>query len=276
MGYHILSEPTVATLCGTSVAHERRNRRRERPGSRKRRTLSRKGGLQFEYDDGLSVARDKSLLLPSDYPKPSPLLRQNFDQSWRRWKAREAEEEAEAKEAEAKTQDIVREQHRLFGGEVDDDELRVLGILYESYECVPLDSLDSTLVQDSSPELSLPTLRTRSPSQSRRASLRNSLPLSLSLSCLSNDLDIVRLMTSESSSLSHNMTTQNRGTSPLFSPQSLPPVLTDTERPNISSPSSSIIHNNEEFLDSTWSVINSEPSTPISEGETWIILGDDS
>tara|TARA_R110002060_G_scaffold3689_3_gene5696 strand:- start:458 stop:721 length:264 start_codon:yes stop_codon:yes gene_type:complete len=39
-------------------------------------------------------ARDTEVHLPSDIARPSPLLRQNFDQNWQRWKARQAEEKA--------------------------------------------------------------------------------------------------------------------------------------------------------------------------------------
>ena len=56
--------------------------------------------------------------LPSDKTRPSPLFRQNFDQSWQRWKARQAEEKALA---EMDKLQLEQEQLRLFGGDVDDD-----------------------------------------------------------------------------------------------------------------------------------------------------------
>jgi hypothetical protein len=68
--------------------------------------------------EGLEYARDINVPLPSDKTRPSPLLRQNFDQSWQRWKAREAEEQALA---EMEKMQLEQEQQRLFGGEVDDD-----------------------------------------------------------------------------------------------------------------------------------------------------------
>jgi hypothetical protein len=63
-------------------------------------------------------ALDTSVPLPSDKTKPSPLLRQNFDQSWQRWKARQAEER---ELAEMDKLQLEQEQQRLFGGDVDDD-----------------------------------------------------------------------------------------------------------------------------------------------------------
>ena len=99
----------------TTTPHHRQNRRRERPGSRTRRTITRKSNVQFDCVDGLLDARDTSVSLSSDRTRPSPLLRQNFDQSWQRWKAREAEERVAAE------MDKMLEQQRLFGGEVDDD-----------------------------------------------------------------------------------------------------------------------------------------------------------
>ncbi|KAL3419356.1 hypothetical protein PVAG01_09578 [Phlyctema vagabunda] len=110
--------------------HHRQNRRRERPGSRTRRTLSRRSAVQHAYDEGIAEARDLSLYLPSDKSKPSPLLRLNFDQSWQRWKLREAEEMALA---ELDRLHRERERCRLFGGEVDELDVSLcepmLGVL---------------------------------------------------------------------------------------------------------------------------------------------------
>jgi hypothetical protein len=99
----------------TNVSYHRPNRRRERPGSRARRTLtlSRKANSHFDCAEGLHDALDTSVALPSDKPCPSPLLRQNFDQSWQRWKARQVEEREEDK--------ALQEQLRLFGGDLDED-----------------------------------------------------------------------------------------------------------------------------------------------------------
>ncbi|PQE12961.1 hypothetical protein CJF30_00002847 [Rutstroemia sp. NJR-2017a BBW] len=88
--------------------HHRKNRRRERPGSRARRSLSRKESLQSEVSEGLLEARDATLRLPSNRSRPSPVLRQNWEQSAARWRAREMEE---------KIAEMVREQRRMFGGE---------------------------------------------------------------------------------------------------------------------------------------------------------------
>lgn len=101
-----------------AVPHHRQNRRRERPGSRTRRTISRKFNIRDECEQGILDARDTSIPLPSDKAKPSPLLRQNFDQSWQRWKARQAEEEAQAENDKLQ---LEQERVLLFGGEVDDD-----------------------------------------------------------------------------------------------------------------------------------------------------------
>ena len=105
-----------------ATPHHRQNRRRERPGSRTRRTISRKSIVQSNIRDdceqGILDARDSTVPLPSDKAKPSPLLRQNFDQSWKRWKVRQAEEAAQA---ELSKLQLEQERVLLFGGEVDDD-----------------------------------------------------------------------------------------------------------------------------------------------------------
>lgn len=102
----------------TNALHHRRNRRRGRPGSRTRRTIARKSIIQYDYSEDIVDAHDTSVFLPSDRPNPSPLFRQNFDQSWQRWKARQAEEKALE---EMDRMQIEQEQKRLFGGDVDDD-----------------------------------------------------------------------------------------------------------------------------------------------------------
>lgn len=99
--------------------HPKRNRRRERPGSRTRRTHYRKEGLHVDFAEDVDLALSSSKLPPFDYTKPSPLRRQTFDQSWQRWKAREAEEKAAVVQKE--NHELLAEQHRLFGGEVNDD-----------------------------------------------------------------------------------------------------------------------------------------------------------
>jgi hypothetical protein len=116
-----IQESAIMTILNgytNAVPHHRQNRRRERPGSRTRRTISRKFNIRDECEQGILDARDSSVPLPSDQAKPSPLLRQNFDQSWQRWKARQAEEAAQA---EMDKLQLDQERVLLFGGEVDDD-----------------------------------------------------------------------------------------------------------------------------------------------------------
>jgi hypothetical protein len=109
---------TILNGYTNAVPHHRQNRRRERPGSRTRRTISRRSVIQCTVEEGIFDARDSSIPLPSDKSNPSPLLRQNFDQSWQRWKARQAEEAAQAEKDKLK---LEQERVLLFGGEVDDD-----------------------------------------------------------------------------------------------------------------------------------------------------------
>jgi hypothetical protein len=75
--------------------------------------------MQTEFTEGLMDAYDSSVYLPSDKARPSPLLRENFHQTWQRWKAREAEEKAlEAEKFKLEQQ----EQQRLYGGDgISDD-----------------------------------------------------------------------------------------------------------------------------------------------------------
>lgn len=105
----------------TTTPHHRQNRRRERPGSRTRRTITRKSLFQSECSEGLLDALDNSVYLPSDKGRsgPSPLMRQHFDQSWQRWKARQAEEKALAEMD--KLQAEQEQQMLLFGGDEFDD-----------------------------------------------------------------------------------------------------------------------------------------------------------
>lgn len=102
----------------TNSPHHRQNRRRERPGSRTRRTINHKSNIRYECSEGILEAYDPTISLPSYRSNPSPLLRHNFDQSWQRWKEREAEEKAMA---ELERIQHEREQQRLFGGDLDDD-----------------------------------------------------------------------------------------------------------------------------------------------------------
>ena len=100
------------------IPHHRQNRRRERPGSRTRRTTTRKANTQDDFFESIVDAHDPTIYLPSDgYNKVSPVFRQNFDMSWQRWKAREADEKARVIRAEEEE----RERMRMFGGELNDD-----------------------------------------------------------------------------------------------------------------------------------------------------------
>lgn len=103
----------------TVTPHHRQNRRRERPGSRTRRTVTRKANVQAEFTEGYLDAYDSSVSLPSDRARPSPLLRESVHLSWQRWKEREAEERALAEMD--RLQELEREQQRLYGGDISDD-----------------------------------------------------------------------------------------------------------------------------------------------------------
>ncbi|KAF7879413.1 hypothetical protein EAF04_000609 [Stromatinia cepivora] len=138
--------PSFSSILHTSNSsppiQHRQNRRRERPGSRARRTISRKSTLTTDLNEGILEARDSTFYIPNHRPGngPSPLLRQNFDQSWMRWKARQAAElemlavKQNMKQLEMERQIMIGEvkgreeeelgkmQRRLFGGEDDDDD----------------------------------------------------------------------------------------------------------------------------------------------------------
>ncbi|APA10354.1 predicted protein [Sclerotinia sclerotiorum 1980 UF-70] len=134
--------PTHPTSTSSPPIQHRQNRRRERPGSRARRTISRKSALATDLNEGILEARDSSFYIPNHRPGngPSPLLRQNFDQSWMRWKARQTAElemlamKQNMKQVEMERQMMTGEvkgreeeelgkmQRRLFGGDDDDDD----------------------------------------------------------------------------------------------------------------------------------------------------------
>lgn len=139
--------PTLSPIPHTSTSsppiHHRQNRRRERPGSRARRTISRKSALATDLHEGILEARDTSFYIPAHRPGagPSPILRQTFDQSWIRWKARQAAElealaikqnmrslemERQMMEGEAKgreEEELGKMQRRVFGGEEDERDV---------------------------------------------------------------------------------------------------------------------------------------------------------
>jgi hypothetical protein len=102
----------------TLAPSHRQNRRRERPGSRTRRTVNRKANIKSDFTEGYLDAYDPSVALPSDRARPSPLFRESIHQTWQRWKEREAEEQAIAEMD--KIQALERELS-LYGGCPDDD-----------------------------------------------------------------------------------------------------------------------------------------------------------
>ncbi|CZT49785.1 uncharacterized protein RSE6_10675 [Rhynchosporium secalis] len=165
------------TMNGYTVTpNHRQNRRRERPGSRTRRTITRKASVHFDLHEGIIDAHDAEIYLPSYRAKPSPLLRQNFDQNWQRWKARQAEEKAVA---EMDRFQAEKEQLLLFGGELGDDELYRLGILYNDNEDLTQDFESSTIACDVPFQQSVPMF-------TLRQDIPQSLP-PLALECPNHD-----------------------------------------------------------------------------------------
>ncbi|KAH9222735.1 hypothetical protein DL95DRAFT_518293 [Leptodontidium sp. 2 PMI_412] len=265
----------MVTMNGYTVTpNHRQNRRRERPGSRTRRTITRKANVQYDLHEGILDARDAEVHLPSDKARPSPLLRQNFDQNWQRWKARQAEEKALA---EMDRMQSEQEQLILFGGELGDDELHRLGILYNDNEDLTQDSESNTIACDVPVEQSVPmfVLRQGKPRRSRRRSTWRSLPLYLPLSSLSDDADIARLLSlSPAPTIQHRLTTPT----PMDTPLSLPPLALESPQHDntisISSPRHTL-----DFYSGDWTFVHTphhaDPSpTPSSEPETWILIDD--
>jgi hypothetical protein len=113
----------IKTSCTTTL---RQNRRRERPGSRTRHTISRKTNVLDDCNEGCPDSRDADPLPPSSKAIPRPLFRQDFDQCWQRWKLRQAEEEAQT---EMDRLLLEQEQQRLFGGDSGDDGSLCLAML---------------------------------------------------------------------------------------------------------------------------------------------------
>lgn len=88
--------------------YHRQNRRRERPGARTRKALSNRESIQHDFDEGITVARDCSLWLPSEkYPLCTC-------DCWR-------EENNRADLEDEQCRSFVDEQFRVFGGDVGDD-----------------------------------------------------------------------------------------------------------------------------------------------------------
>ncbi|KAK0124486.1 hypothetical protein ONS95_009438 [Cadophora gregata] len=274
----------MVTMNGYTVTpHHRQNRRRERPGSRTRRTITRKANVQYDVYEGVLDACDAEVHLPSDKARPSPLLRQNFDQNWQKWKARQAEEKALA---EMDRMQLEQEQLQF---EIGDDELYRLGILYNDNEDLAQDSDSNTIACDVPIEPSVPMFifRQGKPRLSRRRSNWSSLPLYLSLSSLSDDADISRLLSlSPFPTIQHRLT-QAPTTTSTDIPQSLPTSALefpyhDVNNDNTHSISSAQQHQHQHILDfnsGDWTFIHTphhaDPSpTPSSEPETWILIDD--
>lgn len=269
----------MVTMNGYTITpHHRQNRRRERPGSRTRRTITRKANIQYDFNEGLLDARDATVSLPSDKTRPSPLFRQNFDQSWQRWKARQAEENALA---EMDMMQLEQEQQLLFGGELGDDDLIRLGILVNDIEDLAQDSESNTIACHVPIEQSVPmfTLRHSKPRRSRRHSNRRSVPLYLSLSTLSDDADIARLLSPcirNTPTIQHRITITQLHTDIL---QSLPSSALESPHLLDSTIPVSLPQHLFDLNTGDWTFIHTphhaNPSpTPSSEPETWILIDD--
>jgi hypothetical protein len=122
----------TAIMFKPPLPYHRQNRRRERPGARKRHALAHKESISAELEDGYLLARDSTLSFP--YEHKTPPLRQNYDRSWQRWKARETEQRVrEEEDRQRRVKEMAEEQLRMFGGEVQDDVslcLSMLGVVY--------------------------------------------------------------------------------------------------------------------------------------------------
>ena len=114
----------IARVIGTTTL--RQNRRRQRPGSRTRRTISRKANTLEDCDEGCPDSRDANPLPSSSKVNLRPLSRQDFDQCWQRWKVRRVEEESQT---EMDRLLLEHGQQRLFGGDSGDDGSLCLAML---------------------------------------------------------------------------------------------------------------------------------------------------
>jgi len=154
--------------------------------------------------------------------------------------------------------------------------LRSMGILYDDLDEDV--TLESSVAQDLPPRESVPIFRTSSSRRPWRTSRRPQLLLMTKHSEFNNDSDVAKHIASQPSSSSDN-TTQSLDMTDFNSSQSLPPSVTDPDSYNI--PLSSPLpfpttFNDDELQDASWTIISTTPSTPISEPETWELLGDDS
>ena len=90
----------------------RQNRRRQRPGARARKALSIRETHQHEFEEGLDVAEDPTIWLPSEKYPPCSC---NGCYQMRN------EELLRAKAEDERQEELENEQRRLFGGDVGDD-----------------------------------------------------------------------------------------------------------------------------------------------------------
>lgn len=116
---------------------QRKNRRRERPGARKRHALA----LAHEVAEGMDMALDHTPLpfQHSHLPSHAQTRQHQYDRSWKAWKAKEVEaEELKRKQQMVDSKERARQQEkeaytRLFGGGEDDDVslcANMLGVVY--------------------------------------------------------------------------------------------------------------------------------------------------
>jgi hypothetical protein len=170
-------------------------------------------------------------------------------------------------------------------------ELKALGILCDDND------EENTVACEVPSEQACPTfiLRHRKATPRRRSTWR-SLPLYLSFSNLGDDADIARLLSPSVSNPSTTMTIQHHelATPPNTTdiPQSLPPTPalesasvngskhlipnTPIEKPPTQSLPPNTTGEDWEFINTPQHHIDPHTSIPLSELETWILLGDDS
>jgi hypothetical protein len=149
-----------------------------------------------------------------------------------------------------------------------------MGILYKDEDTVQLES--NSVARDVPVQQPAPLFvirPSRRPRKRTHRSMWRNLPLYLSLSDLSTDTDIIRLL---SPSTLYTSTIQHRETLTDIA-QSLPPTLALGSSHFLDNISLS----HHDFDSGDWTFIHTAPhdplvSSPSSEPETWILLSDDS
>lgn len=105
------------------ASYRRTNRRRERPGARARRALSRKSALSNDISEGFDIAYSPAKL-PQGYPSSKrPYAHQ--DSYWGQKERAEIQEEYQAM-LERERIELEMEQRRFFGGDEADDDVSLL------------------------------------------------------------------------------------------------------------------------------------------------------